>query len=193
MSIYLSLICSFLFPFLFIFMISLTNIILFKKKFEVVLPFSIMISILTTYILGFINLRLGFYFCILIALSSVPLLLKSIKINEVKNIYQLCFTDYFWIFCIFYSIIFILNIQKPFDRWDEYSHWGVMVKEMFRMDKYYYLEECSLMRHKDYPPFTTILEYLWCRLCGNYKERHLYNAKIIFSISLFLPILSYFF
>lgn len=193
MSIYLSLTKSFLFPLLFIYMISLANIILFKKKFEVVLPFSIMESVLVTYIFGFINLRWGFYICLLMALSSIPLLLKIMKKNNLNNICQLCFTDYFWIFSVLYCIVFVLNIQKPFDRWDEYSHWGVMAKEMFRMDRYYYLDECSLMRHKDYPPFTTILEYLWCCLCGNYKERHLYNAKIIFSLSLFLPILSYFF
>lgn len=177
---------SFVVPLLFLIGATITNSILFTKKFEHILPFSMIECTLILYLSGFFNLRIGFILCILLCISSLPLLIIAKK----YSLKEFLFTDFFWIFLILYSILFALNLGKTLSHWDEFSHWGVMAKELVRLDKYYYLEESPLLRHKDYPPFTTLLQYLWCNLCGNYKERHLYNAEMVFSLSLFLPILS---
>ena len=102
------------------------------------------------------------------------------------------FTDLFFSFIVLYFIVYVLNLGKYFFRWDEFSHWGVMAKEMYRLNKYYFVPEAMLTCHKDYPPLTTIMQYLWCNLCGGYKESHLYNAKIILSLSMLFPLVSNF-
>lgn len=193
---------SFIIPLLFLIGITLTNSILFQKKFEQVLPLGMIECALLIYITGFINLRIGFYLCILLCIVSIPLLCitqkqsllpffnRHTKSNSSYSLNELFFTDLFWVFLVLYTLLFGLNLGKSLSHWDEFSHWGVMAKELIRLDKFYYLEESPLLRHKDYPPFTTILQYLWCRLCGEFKERHLYNAEMVFSLSLILSLLS---
>ena len=180
---------SIVIPFLFFIGICLTNSILFRQKFEQLLPVCFMECTVILYVSGFFNLKLGIWICILLAFLSIPLLINS-KNNKKYSFKDSFFTDFFWVFLILYLFVFVLNIGKTFSRWDEFSHWGVMAKEMFRLNKYYYVDEAQLICHKDYPPFTTLLEYLWCHLCGEFKDCHAYNAKIIFSLSLFFPIIA---
>lgn len=62
-----------------------------------------------------------------------------------------------------------------------------MVKELFYHNKYYFFEGNSLTIHNEYPPFLSLIEYLWCMLSGGYKEKFLYNGKILVSISFLFP------
>jgi hypothetical protein len=49
-------------------------------------------------------------------------------------------------------------------------HWGSMVKEMLRLDKFYTEEASTLIYHKDYPPFISLFEMSWCSFAGKYSE-----------------------
>ena len=182
----ISLVC----PLFFILGITLINSIIFKEKFERVLVVGILEVVMVTYLFGFLDMRVGLWICIILAFLSIPLYIYSKKKNGY-SLEELFFTDLFFSFLFLFAIIFVWNIGKRFCRWDEFSHWGMMAKEMFRLDKYYFLDESVLEYHKEYPPFTTILQYIWCKLCGEYKERHLYSAKIIFSLATFFPVYSW--
>ena len=181
---------SFICPLFLILGVSLLNSIIFKEKFERVLVIGILEMVMITYLFGFLDMRIGLGVSIILAFLSIPFYLYSNKKQEY-SLKELFFTDLFFSFLFLFAIIFMWNIGKKFCRWDEFSHWGMMAKEMFRLDKYYYLDESVLEYHKEYPPFTTILQYIWCKLCGEYKERHLYSAKIIFSLSTFFPVYSW--
>ena len=186
----MDIIVSYFMPLLFILGISLFNSIIFKLKFEVVVAFSMIESVIITYILGFIDLRIGLVCCIIQAMLSIPLFFY-VK-NKGNYLFKETFlTDMLWVFIVLYTIVFAMNLGKTFYKWDEFSHWGMMAKEMFRLDKYYYVEESVLVHHREYPPFATIMQYIWCKLCGEYKERHLYNAKIILSLVTFFPVYSW--
>lgn len=182
----ISLVC----PLFFVLGITLINSIIFKEKFERVLVVGMLETVMVTYLFGFLDMRIGLWICIILAFLSIPLYVYSKKKNGY-SLKELFFTDLFFSFLFLFAIIFVWNIGKKFCRWDEFSHWGMMAKEMFRLDKYYYVEESVLEYHKEYPPFTTILQYIWCELCGEYKERHLYSAKIIFSLATFFPVYSW--
>lgn len=179
---------SFIIPLFFLLGITLTNSIIFNKEFEYSLPVAIMECILITYLAGFFNLFIGFSICILLSLSSIPLFYIGIK-KTTYSPRRYFFTNLFGVFILLYFIIFTLNLGKSFSHWDDFSHWGVMVKEMLRLNRYYYLKESVLEYHKEYPPLTGIFQYIWCRLCVVYKERNLFNAKNILCLSLFFPIL----
>lgn len=183
---------SFFCPLLFVLGICLFNSIIFKEKFERVIVFSLLEVITITFFFGFIDMRVGLIISIIIAGMSLPLLYCAQKCKYYR-VEELFCTDMFWSFVGLFTVIFVWNVGKGFCRWDEFSHWGMMAKEMFRLDHYYYLEESVLEYHKEYPPFTTILQYIWCKLCGEYKERHLYSAKIILSLATFFPVYSWIF
>ena len=180
---------SFLFPLLFLLGITLTNSIIFNEKFEKVLPVAIMECLVITYITGFFSLLIGFWFGIFLSLSCIPLFFIMNKKHDYC-FHKTYLTNMFWVFLILYFCIFVMNLGKSFSHWDDFSHWGVMAKELIRLDRYYYLKDSVLEYHKEYPPLSSILEYIWCKLCITYKERNLYNAKNIFCLSLFLPIIS---
>lgn len=158
---------------------------LFKKPINRALPAGILGSVLIVYVLGFIDLRVGLW-CIglgvlvLVAMFVRRILRHKIDAKEISvwlksNIVG----EYLIAFLILYTFFFVLNYNKLFYKWDDYSHWGMMTKECFRINRYYFLPNSMLSVHPEYPPFTTLCGYIWCKLCGYYKEQHLYNARLV--------------
>ncbi|MCR4754382.1 MAG: hypothetical protein K5868_02510 [Lachnospiraceae bacterium] len=64
----------------------------------------------------------------------------------------------------------------------------MMTKEMFRLNKYYYVDDSVLRSHREYPPLTQIWQYMWCKLIGIFKESSLYNAKLTLCLSVMLSV-----
>ena len=73
-----------------------------------------------------------------------------------------------------------------FSNWDEFSHWGKMVKEMFRLDSFYSTKLSNLMVHKDYPPIIQIYELLWVKLSNSYSETILIKSIHFLELSLLI-------
>ena len=158
---------------------------LLKKPINRALPTGILGSVLIVYVLGFIDLRVGLW-CIglgvlvLVAMFVRRILSHKIDAKEISvwlksNIVG----EYLIAFLMLYTFFFVLNYNKLFYKWDDYSHWGMMAKECFRINRYYFLPDSMLSVHPEYPPFTTLCGYIWCKLCGYYKEQHLYNARLV--------------
>lgn len=185
---------SFILPLSFIVCISGTMTILSKRRFEEVLPVSLLFSILIVFITGFFGqLQIGYILVALFALAFPSIIVfRLIKRQGISLSTKNFITPAFFIFIIIYIFVFILNFNRGFTQWDEISHWGPMVKEMFRLDKLYSVAESSLSVHKDYPPAIPLFETMWCKLCGGYKEAFLYRSLQILSLSLFFPCLSKF-
>ena len=183
---------SFILPLLFIVCSSGTMIFVTKRRFEEVLPVSLMLSALIVFIFAFMgHMRIGYYIIYLIAvIFPIIAAVLTMRHKGSDDLYNNLFTPSFFIFIIIYVFIFFLNFNRGFMEWDEISHWGPMVKETFRLDKLYSVRESMLTVHKDYPPIITIFETIWCKLCGGYKEAYLYRSLQTLSLSLFLPALS---
>ena len=158
---------------------------LFKKPINRALPAGILGSVLIVYVLGFIDLRVGLW-CIglgvlvFVAMFVRRILSHKIDANEISVwIKSNIVGEYLIAFLMLYTFFFVLNYNKVFYKWDDYSHWGMMAKECFRINRYYFLPDSMLSVHPEYPPFTTLCGYIWCKLCGYYKEQHLYNARLV--------------
>lgn len=91
------------------------------------------------------------------------------------------------IFIILYCFCFILNTGKSLQVWDEFSHWGPFVKISYFTDRLY-CTSAYPCAHKDYVPFTTLFEYIWCRLSHRYQEADLYRAMQMLMFSMILPV-----
>ena len=183
---------SFIVPLIFVVFGSGSMIIISKRRFEEVLPVFLMCSILVVFLSGFLNqLLIGYYAAIaLAAIFPISIIILLLKKKHLSDLRKRLLTPGFCIFIILYVFIYILNLNKGFIIWDEFSHWGPMVKEMLRLDKFYSVAESALSGHKDYPPAIPLFEALWCKLSGGYRESYLYTGLQILSLSLFFPALS---
>ncbi|WP_139355472.1 hypothetical protein [Oribacterium sp. C9] len=64
-----------------------------------------------------------------------------------------------------------------------------MIKESLRLDRFYCVNESRLIIHKDYPPFLCMLELMWAKFAGIYREDVVTIALHLFCGSvLVLPI-----
>lgn len=94
----------------------------------------------------------------------------------------------FWCYIAVCILVFIIDYKRYFSSWDELSHWGKMVKEMLRLDKFY-SEACSdLLVHKDYPPLAGIFEMFICRLQAGYSDAGVTMGLHFMEFTLIAPI-----
>lgn len=182
---------SVILPYLFILSTSYSLCRLFNKPFNKVIVLSFLIPTLFLYLGGLIeNIKLGLILSLLFSLVWVIYLIKDIK-NKSFN-YKKLLDPSIVVFTILFIAISMYFRQAFFNQWDEFTHWGPMVKEMYRLNKFYCVSDSYLRVHKDYPPFTSLLELLWCYLSRGYMERNCMRAITIFASSFIFPITSYF-
>ena len=168
---------------------------IFKKKFEILLPIFFMLSALCVYIFSIFNLFIIGVWVIIVFSCLFPLYLiywKWKKKKDIKSIFKYILTPGFIMYILIYAFIFILSYNKRFTSWDEFSHWGMMVKETIRLKGFYASKSSILVVHLDYPPIITLHESIWCIISGVYKESLVYTSLQIFGISLLFPFLSKF-
>lgn len=184
---------GFLIPLLYFLLFTLSLVVLTKKTFGKCFPLSIFISAFILFFSQFIfkTFIIGYYINIIFSLLGVILLIfKPATRKKIKDNY---FSNGFFAFIILYIFVYIFDLKRSFSHWDEFSHWGVMVKEMIRLDKFYSIDSSTLMAHKDYPPILQIFEMFYCKLSGGYNEAYLIRSIHLFSLSLIvLPIIDEF-
>ena len=183
---------SYAIPLLYILFFNASLVMITKRSFGKCLPITMMLSAFLLFFsqLIFATFQVGFVLGIAFAASSVMMLLvkaKKRKTNEFKKLY---FTSGFTAFLIVYVLVFVYDFARGFSVWDEFSHWGLMVKEMLRLDSFYSVDVSNLMVHKDYPPIMQLFELFWVKLSGGYKEAYLECALHTFELSLFIPLIA---
>ena len=173
----------------------LTNglfISLFNKSFGKCIPMTIITTTFTLYLSQFLfkTFYIGFLINILLPLTFIVIAFIKYKKATYQELYKNFFSNGLYIFIIIYICIYIFDLYRVFTKWDEFSHWGVMVKEMYRLDKFYSIKPSTLMVHKDYPPITQLFEFFFSKLSGGYKENYLERAIHILNLSFFIPMFS---
>lgn len=163
-------------------------IMIFKKSFEEVVPCSFFIIILIIYFFGlFGNLKNGISIILILAsCSSLVFLLFSI-IKRTSTYLRLLFTPGFLIFMLLVVITHIGTRGLLMIRNDEFSHWGLVVKNMVIFDKFGDFNGSTTM-FPSYPPGLSILQYFFIRIRTGFHESSMYMALDALAISTFMPI-----
>lgn len=173
--------------YLLILSISLFISIEFNKKIEKTFIISIMSIIFTTYLFGLIGiLQYGVYFIFLISFLMLICNLYMIIKDKSKlyiNIKGIA------IFTILYLLIIIINNGRMVHVWDEFSHWGDVVKWMFDSNDFS-TNPNSLCLFKSYPPAVSLFQYFFVRIQNSFNESYLYISYQLIAVSLFLPFLT---
>lgn len=164
-----------LFSFSFLFMV------LWNRKWEEVISLSFIISIVPMYIMGLVEHLLW----------GITLLYILATISFFFSMYVYIRKEYDWkdfispglLLWVVGVIVILFSCQGIWlARWDEYSHWGLAVKDMFYYDSFAKHYNTTVMLPR-YLPFATLVEYLYVYLNGIFAEDIIYVAFQIMLLS----------
>ena len=186
----INILVGFIAPLLYLFGSTASLVFLTKRSFGKCLPLAMMGSAFLLFFsqLVFNTFNVGFVIGIVFAVASVGFAI--FKRKEWDKYKKLIFSSGFIVFITVYVLVFIYDFARGFSVWDEFSHWGMMLKEMLRLDSFYSVDASNLMVHKDYPPIMQLFELFWIKLCGGYSETFALRALHTFELSLFIPFIT---
>lgn len=158
----------------------------FNKKIEQTIVINIMIIIGILYLFGLFDiLKIGVYF--VQALEIAVLLFSLIKIVKHKQIIKdNLLTPGFLVFILFYGFLIVLNHGRLFYNWDEFSHWGSVIKSMFYINDFSTNQTSGLL-FRSYLPAMSLFQYFFECIRGDFVEYYAYISYQVFMISFFIP------
>ncbi len=86
--------------------------------------------------------------------------------------------------------VFITLRKHVLIEWDEFSHWGLAVKNMMHFGALPQGVEASSITYRDYPPAATLWQYLYTAFSGGFNEGDMQRAMNVMLVSFLLPMLN---
>ena len=173
-------------PLLFLLGVSGTVALCFRRRFEEALPVALTLSALVCYVFGCAGaLKAGYVACVACA-AAFPALCVW-KRRQWREWRALLLTPGLCAFLAIYFFAYWFNLDRGYTLWDEFSFWGIALKETVRTGGLHCFPAASVTEaYRGYPPIATIFEALWCFLCGGYRETYAYRALL--TLLLCLPL-----
>ncbi len=171
-------------PIIFFSLLNVIAVYLIKKDFLFCLPVTMMTGGFVLYFTQFIfkTFKVGYA---LLFIACVPAIFILIKKRKDEETIKLITGEGLWIFIGIYVVFAILDFGRHFTyEIDEVMHWGKMVRQMQFWDRFYSDPSSTMIAHKDYPPFISLIELLWCEVSGGYSEK-----SVTFALHAFMGIL----
>lgn len=133
--------------------------------------------ILAEYVFGLMGcLSAGVW--IILGISIIPILYLSIRVKgQIKNV----ITTDLYIVLVILAVIYIINLGKHIYQIDEYTHWALIVKDMYYKGVMAN-DGMTCTSYIEYPPAMALFEYFVCKLNGVYRERDLFRAFNIITV-----------
>lgn len=152
-------------------MINGFGVLVSNRKFGECIPFTFLGIPLVFYFSQFMfsTFYYAYVFIYLFAGMFVAGLVFNIN-HSRERVKQKYFSKGLLTFIIILFIVLIIDFNRYFSTWDELSHWGMMTKELLRLDGWYAPQKSRLLVHWEYPPFLSLFEMFWCKTGGGYKE-----------------------
>lgn len=175
--------CSILFPVL---SFALFLMLIFQCRFEEAAAPALASSIGILYLAGLMeHLEGGITFLYILSLSA--LMISICLYNSRKVNWKTLLSPGFFVFMIMIPLILIYNNHMYRTAWDEYSHWGLAVKDMFYYGSFAKHAGTTVMLPW-YPPFITLFQYFLEYQNGIFSENLLYVAFQLVLLCFSLPI-----
>jgi hypothetical protein len=160
---------------------------------------SLLISLPTTvfgitavlYIFGIFNLLLVGFWAVLtgIALATTVSIALLVKDKELLAHLKSLLSPGLAIFVSLALFSFLLTRGMQLSSWDEFSHWGTIVKATFLFDAVGPYNPVEL-GFRSYPPSLSLFEYFVTKLGGAWLEGNIFWAYQLITWSLFTPFLA---
>lgn len=164
-----------------------------KKRIEQTIPISVVEIVLIIYLTGMLdNLKLGVQIIELMAIFQIAILLylliKEKETIKIKENLERILTPGLVIYVILYIILMFINNNRIFGEHDEFTHWAVIIKNMFLYNTYGTNAQ-SIVEFNEYPPFTAIFQYLFLAVNKVYSEDIIITAQGMLYFSIIIPIM----
>lgn len=175
-----------LLPIICIILIAFFYALIFKRKLFETFFLSIATIILILFLCGLMNFKgcllVGYGLIIAFSIISLGFLIKTF-VKDKTVLRNMSILPSLLIFVLFIVIALFLNYKRVFYLWDEFSHWGIVVKSMYAYDALGTYKDSTIML-KSYLPGISLFEYFWTRPFVQFTEFPAYIASnmVFFSI-----------
>lgn len=182
-----------LLPFLYCILVGTAYSMAFKRKFIDSLAPAFFIQIILMIVSGIVVEKLSVGIMLGVICSSMTIYAKLVReksFDAIKKVYLNEKGTIEWaviMFIIMYGVIFILNVGKHYNMWDEFSHWGWFVRESYQNDALFCISE-HRFEHKDYVPGVSLFEALWCTLSLKFSEANSYRGIQMLQAAMIMPV-----
>ena len=173
--------------------ITISIVVISELNFDLVLPVTFFSVILVAYGLGLIGLLKWLNVIVLLVALGFSIgagfriynrkLKSSVFMSNV-------FTPGFFVFMILVGLTIYTTRGLLFSGWDEFSHWGLVVKNMVALDTFA-SGAASTTMFKGYPPATALLQYYFLSYNPVFAEADIVRALLVFSYSLMIPMVQF--
>lgn len=162
----------------------------FKKNISIgkLIPTVFLSEILIIYIGGLLKL-LKPTSIVLILLSLIFFILFIYDCIKKKRNIKDIFSPVVVIYLLFALFLMLFHYGRLLSEWDEFSHWGDVVKAMFTINDFS-TNPNSLSYFQSYLPGVSIFLYYVQIIFGSFNESLLYFDYELLAFSLFLPFIS---
>jgi hypothetical protein len=166
-----------------------------KRKLAETIFLSVTTIVVVLYCFGLINIQgcllYGIYTIVLFAFLCLTFLIyKQIKIKNILKDTEII--QGLLLYLILLSFSLFINFGMVFHHWDEFSHWGIVVKYFYNVDAFATLQNSDFNKimFPQYFPGVSLFQYFFSRFDSDFIEYYSYVAKNILYFSLFLPLIS---
>ena len=165
--------------------------VILEKKIMETLFLAVAFVVAVLYVFGLSNqpgsLLLGIYFLVLLSLFSVVYLGITVRKNKEKVISSELLQGGI-LFLGFIAIAFLMNYGRTFRHWDEFTHWGAIVKHFFYNDAFgTFTNPNYTLVAANYPPALSIFQYFASRFSTEFSEHYSYMAINMFYFTMIMP------
>ena len=159
----------------------------FGQRVELSIPMALFLMVLVLYLFGILNLLdVGFYAVIGAALVATSFLALARRNDFSRAVADVVRSPGFVMFVAFAVVSYFVTRDFRLTHYDEFSHWGRVVRAMYLHDALGPFNPVEL-RFRSYPPGTALFEYLVMRLNGTWHEGVLFWAYQLLCASCFVP------
>lgn len=167
-------------------LISATLAILFQKRIEECFLISISGIILILYISGlfttFIPGIYFIYFLIILSLVVFGIIIVKKGIAGLKNYTSILATPGLVAYLFFFCLFWYATRGKLFTVWDEFSHWGLVIKNELAFHDFGNVQGATTI-FRGYPPATSLLVYFYSFFAPERFEEYAVRAMALQMIS----------
>lgn len=137
------------------------------------------------------NLKIGITIVQILTVCNlvafIVVLIKRGREKKEKEILNNIFTPGFLIYALLFTFNVFITQNRLFEDYDEFSHWGLVAKNMFEYGTYGVNPE-SVVVYNDYPPFTATFQYLFLGVGRIFREDVVIMAQNTLYLSIIIPI-----
>lgn len=161
--------------------------LLFERTLVETFPVSVFLVILCLYLGGLLrNLTIGVLLVVLLAVGLwTQCFRKKLLVREQVKAHKQEWMRSAWVILPVLLLIFLQTWSLEMTVYDEYTHWGVAVKDLY-LNNQFYCSPDAVTEFKDYMPGISLFEYFFC-FFGPFQSQNIYRGMDVMMVACLFP------